>query len=378
MSATKSQPTTSENRCYPGYRMIKSLKVDNFRCFKEVDLPDLRRVNVVVGRNATGKTALLEAVRLALGGTPAALWTMNQARAFYPAYPQSPTREQFEAIWNSYFFDFNPDNYPIKTDFADSNGKRATLKVFYDHQKPVTMVPQQQQPQQPPASFSTIFPVAFERTDFAARSSTLYGSVNPQGGYVLDPGAELSPGSEFIQSSLFTNPQQAAQWFSQLSVQKREKEIVDAVREEFEPSLESLGVLSLGQFPTIYASIKYLTEKLPISLFSAGINRFVILLAAVLNRPKGVVMIDEIENGLFYKTLEPLWKYLLRFATLNDTQIFVSTHSQECVRALVPAMQGREDDFTLLRAERAEDCSIVTLLQGKFLEAAIEQGVEVR
>jgi len=213
----------------------------------------------------------------------------------------------------------------------------------------VTTVPQQQQQQQqPPLPFSTIFPLAFERTDFSGRSSTLYGSVNAQGGYTLDPGTELGLASEFLVSSLVNNPQQPAQWFSQLSVQKREKDIVDAVREEFEPLLENLAVLSLGQVPSIYASIRYLKEKLPLSLLSAGISKFVILLAAVLIRGKGVVLIDEIENGLFYKTLEPLWKYLLQFSISNNTQLFVSTHSQECVRALVPAMQGHEDDFTLL------------------------------
>jgi hypothetical protein len=41
-------------------------------------------------------------------------------------------------------------------------------------------------------------------------------------------------------------------------------------------------------------------------------------------------------------------------------------------------MQGHEDEFTLLRSERTNGSSTVVLLQGKFLEAAIEQGVEVR
>jgi hypothetical protein len=37
----------------PRYHMIKSLRVENFRFFKEVSVPDLQRVNVVVGKNAT-------------------------------------------------------------------------------------------------------------------------------------------------------------------------------------------------------------------------------------------------------------------------------------------------------------------------------------
>jgi energy-coupling factor transporter ATP-binding protein EcfA2 len=359
--------------------MIKSLRARHFRCFEEVDLPDLQRINVVVGKNATGKTALLEVVRLALGGTPGVLWTMNQIRGLIPAFTQPPSREQFETIWSPYFFDFDSSN-PIRTECLDSDGHQATLKVFYDPQRAVTMVPPQQG--SPPIAqaipISTIIPIAFERVDFSGRSSTLYGSVGPQGGYTLDPGPELGLVTEFFPSVWGNTQQQGAQWFSQLSLQKREKAIVEAVREEFEPSLESLTVLAPGQVPSIYASIRYLREKLPLSLMSAGINRFVMLLAAILIRGRGVLLIDEIENGLFYKTLPSLWKYMLKFAIDNDTQIFASTHSLECVRALIPTMQGVEDQFTLLRSERTNGSSRIALIQGKFLEAAIEQGVEVR
>jgi hypothetical protein len=376
MSRGKSQAAVFETREL-GYHMLKSLRVRNFRCFKEIDLPDLRRVNVIVGKNATGKTALLEALRLALGGTPGVLWALNQTRSAFFGMPQPLTKEAFESVWNQYFFDLD-GSHPIFTECVDSNGRIATLKVFYDTQKSVTAVPQQQQPQSPNQQISTIAPLAFERTEFSGKSSTISALVNPQGGLVFEPGPELGIVVEFFPSMLANNPQQTAQWFSQLSIQKREKGIVDAVREEFEPALETLSVLSLSTVPAVYAGIRYLKEKLPLSLLSAGINKFVGLLSAVLIRGGGVVLIDEIENGIFYERLPALWKYILKFATENDVQIFASTHSLECVRALGSTMQGHEDDFTLLRSERTNGSSTISLLQGKFLEAAIEQGVEIR
>lgn len=380
MSQAKDRSAISEERPSAEFPMIKSLRAQHFRCFEEINLPDLRRINVVVGKNATGKTALLEVVRLALGGTPGVLWTMNQARGFVPTIVQPMTRELFEAIWSPYFFGFDSSK-PIWTECYDSNDHKATLKVSYDPQKAVTTVPQPGQsspPSSPPIPISTIVPIAFERTDFFGRSSTLYASTNQQGGLTFDPGPELGLVTEFFPSSWVNPHQQAAQWFSQLSLQGRERGIVDAVREEFEPSLEGLTVLAPGPNPAIYASIRYLKEKLPLSLMSAGINRFVTLLAAVLIRGKGILLIDEIENGLFYKTLPSLWKYVLKFAIENDTQIFASTHSLECVRALLPAMQGMENEFSLVRSERTNGSSSVAVVQGKFLEAAIEQGVEVR
>jgi ABC-type branched-subunit amino acid transport system ATPase component len=372
-----------------GYQMIKSLRAENFRCFKDIDLADLRRVNVVVGKNAAGKTALLETIRLAMGGTPQVLYGMNPARGYFSSISQPPTREMFEAAWNAYFFNFDISK-SITTECGDSQGNHANVKVFFD-EKTTTMVPvhssglqgAQGSPQQisvVPATY--IPPLAFERVNFSGINSTLFASINPQNGqFSFDTGQELGMVSEFMTTSVWGgNPLLPTQLFSQLSVQRREMAIINAVRDEFEPSLEGLTVLSPNpaQQPAIYASLQYLKEKLPISYLSSGITRFISILAVVLMRGRGVVLIDEIENGISYKIFPGLWRYLLKFAAENDTQIFASTHSQECVRALVPAMQGHEEEFSLLRSERLTDSSTVAILHGKFLEAAIEQGVEVR
>ena len=42
--------------------MYKSFHVKNFRCFKDLQINDLGRVNLIAGKNNTGKTALMEAM----------------------------------------------------------------------------------------------------------------------------------------------------------------------------------------------------------------------------------------------------------------------------------------------------------------------------
>jgi hypothetical protein len=49
-----------------GYRMIDTIEIKNFRCFDRANLEDLKTVNLVVGRNGSGKTAFLEALFLVL------------------------------------------------------------------------------------------------------------------------------------------------------------------------------------------------------------------------------------------------------------------------------------------------------------------------
>ena len=44
--------------------MIENVKIDNFRCFSELEITDLKRFNIIVGENASGKSAFLESLYL--------------------------------------------------------------------------------------------------------------------------------------------------------------------------------------------------------------------------------------------------------------------------------------------------------------------------
>ena len=47
--------------------MYQSFRVKNFRCFDDLELNDLARINLIAGKNNTGKTSLLEAIMLHAG-----------------------------------------------------------------------------------------------------------------------------------------------------------------------------------------------------------------------------------------------------------------------------------------------------------------------
>ena len=46
---------------------LDSLRIENFRCFRELKIERLARVNLLVGANGSGKTTVLEALRLLAG-----------------------------------------------------------------------------------------------------------------------------------------------------------------------------------------------------------------------------------------------------------------------------------------------------------------------
>lgn len=40
------------------YLMLEKLHIENFRCFKNIELSGLRTLNIVVGKNASGKNGI--------------------------------------------------------------------------------------------------------------------------------------------------------------------------------------------------------------------------------------------------------------------------------------------------------------------------------
>src|ERR1700722_2520254 len=111
--------------------MLKSVQLRNFRCFKNAEVDDLKRINVVVGKNATGKTALLEGIRFACSGTPNSLWALNQFRATQIGFVQPISKETFESIWSSYFYNFDV-SHAIETEVTEDTGRSASCKTYFD------------------------------------------------------------------------------------------------------------------------------------------------------------------------------------------------------------------------------------------------------
>ena len=98
--------------------MIDRVIIKNFRCFQNLEVSDLRKINLLVGKNASGKSAFLEAVFLS--SSSAAASTSFQLKAIRGMGNQliNPTDAlAYRGLWEDLFFDFKQDNkIPIKVE----------------------------------------------------------------------------------------------------------------------------------------------------------------------------------------------------------------------------------------------------------------------
>jgi len=181
----------------------------------------------------------------------------------------------------------------------------------------------------------------------------------------------------FFSAWLRATAKESADWFSELSKRNEETVLVEAIRQEF-PYIDGLSVETYSGQSMIYAKVRGLREKLPLGMVSDGLSRILHILLGIVSRPHGVVLVDEIENGLYYDTLPGIWSMLLRFCRTQNVQLFASTHSRECIKAFGEVIEERPEEACLIRATRENGECTLRRFEGKDLISAVGLEFEVR
>ncbi len=108
-------------------------------------------------------------------------------------------------------------------------------------------------------------------------------------------------------------------------------------------------------------------------------NRILHIYAEILTSQTNVLLIDEIENGIFSESLPLVWKGLLAVCEEQKVQIFATTHSRECVMAAHAAAEERgKDELSVQRLQIVNGTVEAVRLGKQHLEVAAEMGLEVR
>ena len=356
--------------------MIDSIEIRNFRCFDKISLKQLKRINIIVGKSASGKTAFLESIFIAAGSSPELPIRVRGWRGL-PLTVISDQRAVYEALWKDLFFSFDQEK-EIGVVLKGSKLNTRSLVIGYGKQPELIPLDVKQDSRQSEA----ITPITFSWTD--GEGHPLIMSPEVKGGQLVarmlaqSTEVHTSMPTSFYSSSILPSPDENAQYFSELSIKRAETPIVKFIKKEFD-FVEGLAVEAFARTPTIYASIRGLPQKMPINFVSSGITKVLSLLLGMANQRGGAILIDEMENGIYWDRLSSIWGALLEFSRLYDVQIFATTHSMECLEAAAHAAAGKnENDFCLLRTEKDNGKSTMRQFSGKAFSAAIDQGGEIR
>jgi AAA15 family ATPase/GTPase len=362
--------------------MIEQVNINNFRGFHRLEVVDLKRVNLLVGQNSSGKSAFLEAVFLSSSSASATtFFQLKGIRRMGGQVVNPVDAHGYRGIWEDLFFDFNQEKKVSIKVIGNPNSDSRTLSIEY-----ITPLQSQELPfgKQPSMSSGSIQQAnAMPQIEFKWKRNG-YSEVLSKPRFTSS-GLQMDAASvNFFPAIWYTpgageTPDENAKRFSEL--EKRgdgtSTTVVNVIHKEF-PFIVDLSIQYHAGVPMMFATLGNRGRKMPVPLLSDGINRLLGICTSLAYYSGGTVLIDQFEDGFHHSLLPSIWNSVYTLARNFKVQLFVSTHSRECMEAMLPTLRGNEQEFCLLRASRNDTGCSIKSFAGSYLESALEQEFEVR
>ena len=349
--------------------MFKSLNVRNFRRFNELRIDQLSNINLFAGRNNSGKTSLLEAIFLLAGaGNARVAMDPYVLRSWQPG----DGAQANWPFWKQFFADLDTGR-SIRIEGEHTVHGRLGLGITSGRQH--------------------IAEIPLGRTEKVAETSTFnehsltFAYIGPSGAevnsriIVNDEAARVEQGNITVPfSSIILLPrikrsiQDDAIRLGQLRQRKQGGLVLKALQ-AVEPKLQSIEDNSSSGTPMIWGDVG-LSELIPLSVMGEGMTQIARMVLAAATTPDGIVLVDEIENGIHHSALTNMWRVVDEAARQFHVQIFATTHSHECVISAHESLSA--DRFRLHRLEASDEESRCVTYDPESIDSAISHDLEVR
>ena len=352
---------------------LSSFKVHGYRGLGDFAIGDLAPVNLFTGPNGIGKTSLLEAILLFHSRFQAAsLWHTVIQRSEMPVT--------------------NPLKRLAKREFVMEgveNGAARSLAVQYE---PKSTSGQSRAESTGSSAASDNGSLAGLLSQGIPIVGALHVSLDGQppdltGWVQVQEGIVLTAADAPIESSAVFVAGVAPAAVKKEMVPDFSKVIADGDKGDFKKDLRS--VLPLAQdfeivtdknnTPYILATLGG-GSRFPLESLGSGLKRLFFLLLSVRMARGGALLIDEINSEFHHSVLEDLWRRIRTLASRLEVQLFVTTHSLECVDAAIAAFEDSPDDLAVhnLRSRSHESPVRAVTFRGESLQGAREINLEVR
>ncbi|NMF58169.1 AAA family ATPase [Pseudanabaena yagii] len=356
--------------------MLKSLKIENFRCFQSFEMQQLGRLNLIVGTNNSGKTSILEAIQLliALPTNHAILSDITVDRSEY-INENSDTHLAIRHLFYNHKID---EGFQISITGIDSSGKseQTLLKGQKNRDD----------------GSPELYVLHWDDVENRVQNTSLCLPISQDGIIVIDSQrkanweksfSRLPPKTRFVSSSSFSS-EQMIELFERIVITPEEDLVIDALK-IIEHRIKRIANVSSGKYRYEGAHSGFIVQltdepqRIPIGSMGDGMWRILGLALAIVNAKDGVLLVDEIDTGLHFTVMSDMWKMLWETAKRLNVQIFATTHSNDCWQSLADianAENPSEDGITIHRVEKGKTHSIV--FTEDEIAIAAEEGIEVR
>ncbi|CCH91998.1 conserved hypothetical protein [Microcystis aeruginosa PCC 9432] len=380
--------------------MLQSLKIEGFRGFQSFEMANLGRINLLVGKNNSGKTSILEAIQFlyvqnnldifleTISYRGEFSWSeSNRTKVFeichlFPGHEIIPSKEIIiigsrESHQES--VTISVKSIPIQLSlFSDKNDDLNNDNIFDDEEWNKLLLSIRWSQSQKPIELELLANGTLAR-DSIRRMASLSRISHKIG---IDNKIEL----RFLTPFSLTSSDMAA-LFDNIVLSPLEDLIIESLK-IIEPKIERIASIGSGKYSTannlgvrggFLIKIKNHDQPIPIGSLGDGFWRMLGLVLAMVNLENGILLVDEIDSGLHFTVMTDMWKVVWETAKRLNIQVFATTHSRDCWQSLAELIieeKIADNEITIQRIDKDKEKAVSFNTRQIYL--ASERDIEVR
>ena len=372
---------------------LPDLSIQGFRGIDDLSIPRLGRVTLLAGKNAVGKTTVLEAVRVfASRGGHQVLSDLLTGRDEVSVVEDEDGISRSEPDWPALFHGRNLASgirfairsggreLIVKEDSVTPDEENRIGRLFFnvgevDYVRVLRVTFDDQQWALPlllehDVSGYNILP--FGRGAWKRRVRSLLNEPLPP---------ELTCNS--LGPGILTNADLARFWDTVAPTSDDER-ATRALRLVLGEGVERVLVVGNGTIARRVERQAVVKQRnsnrsVPLKSFGDGALRLYGVALALAYSNNGVLLIDEVENGIHHSLQRDFWSMVLQAALQNNVQVLATTHSWDCVRGFATEAAANDRvEGVLIRLDRDEGSIRAIEYSEEELAIAARQDIEVR
>ncbi len=169
------------------------------------------------------------------------------------------------------------------------------------------------------------------------------------------------------------------QRYSDIVREGRKQELTSAINLIL-PRVKDVEILTDQAGESYLSAVTKTGNQLPLNDLGGGVVRLFRLFLDFFASRNGMLLADEIENGIHYSVLRDIWNRAQTWMRDWDVQFVATTHSAECINAALEAFADNPEDLSIHKLFEDEDTGRIRAVtfSGEALEGACELNWEVR
>ncbi|WP_120915929.1 AAA family ATPase [Helicobacter pylori] len=332
--------------------MIQSVRIKNFKTFKDTQIDGFTKLNIITGGNNVGKSNLLEALYCLVGKS---MHPCTNVLEIYDNIRKEPLTTESK---NLMFYGLDTEK-EIQIVTTLDNNQTLDLQIKFIASENQKVIESQIIPTAEQTQMSSQLNFTLKKNNEEIYNDHLniakvpnFPPIPNQPGYNrqfknFDPNQlqKLLPfeSATIIPSDVAYRQAHVIQAVSKICSNNQLEEELNKHLNQFDNNIQSISFNTNNQ---LKLKVKNVKEKVPLSVFGDGLKKYLHIVSAFMADNAKTIYIDEVENGLHFSRMGLLLKNIIDFINNNkdgNLQVFMTTHNQEFIEILDQVI--REKDF---------------------------------